>query len=262
MQYTSHYNLNLPEGTDIVNPLVQDNPNYSAIDAAMYANKLRVIGTATHVKTGTNHAITLGDSDINQFKFVATGDYATGDTFTVDGVTVTPRIADGSTIPNGAFKINSTVLCILDGTILNITNIAGNPVVDPSDIILSNGESVEAALVKGSVSVTADGVKTFGQLIGDLTALVDFSKLNANSKLSIVYASYTSVFAAVRISGDGAHFAITDYGSSSTITYQTIRLGDSSNAKFVGGTLQAGSTSVSNSTSTVPASGTVLEISY
>ena len=123
MQYTPHYNLNLPEGTDIVNPLVQDNPNYTAIDTALYGNKLRVVGTATHVKTGTNHTITLGDSDINQFKFVATGDYATGDTFTVDGVTVTPRIADGSTIPNGAFKINSTVLCALDGSILNLINV-------------------------------------------------------------------------------------------------------------------------------------------
>ena len=123
MQYTPHYNLNLPEGTDIVNPLVQDNPNYTAIDTALYNNKLRVVGGATHVKTGTNHAITLADSDINQFKFVATGDYATGDTFTVDGVTVTPRIADGSTIPNEAFKINSTVLCVLDGTVLNLINV-------------------------------------------------------------------------------------------------------------------------------------------
>lgn len=125
MQYTPHYNLNLPEGSDIVNPLIQDNPNYTAIDTAMYNNKLRVVGTATHVKTGTNHAITLGDSDINQFKFVATGDYASGDTFTVDGVTVTARIADGSSIPSGAFKINSTVLAVLDGTILNLINVNG-----------------------------------------------------------------------------------------------------------------------------------------
>ena len=132
MQYTPHYNLNMPEGTDIVNPLVQDNPNYAAIDAALYNNKLRVIGTATHVKVGTDHAITLGDSDINQFKFVATGDYVTGDTFSVDGVTVTPRIASGSSIPSGVFKINSTVLCILDGTVLNLINVDG---IDAASVI-------------------------------------------------------------------------------------------------------------------------------
>ena len=125
MQYTPHYNLNLPEGTDIVNPLIQDNPNYSAIDTALYDNKLRVIGTATHTKTGTNHSIVLADSDILVFKFVATGDYVTGDTFSVDGVTVTPRVADGSSIPTGAFKINSTVEAVLDGTILNLINVDG-----------------------------------------------------------------------------------------------------------------------------------------
>lgn len=141
MQYTTHYNLNLPEGTDIVNPLIQDNPNYSAIDTALYDNKLRVIGNATHTKTGTNHAITLADSDIVVFKFVATGDYATGDTFTVDGVTVTPRIADGSTISNGAFKINSTVFAILDGTILNFIGLDG--VVMAEDCIMNNNTNVQ-----------------------------------------------------------------------------------------------------------------------
>ena len=148
MQYTPHYNLNLPEGTDIVNPLIQDNPNYTAIDTALYNNKLRVIGTATHVKTGTNHAITLGDSDINQFKFVATGDYASGDTFTVDGVTVTPRIANGTSLKNLAFVVNSIVLCILDGSLLNIINVDGNISADDvgfnnsgTDLTASNAEA-------------------------------------------------------------------------------------------------------------------------
>lgn len=136
MQYTTHYNLNLPEGTDIVNPLIQDNPNYSAIDTALYDNKLRVIGNATHVKTGTNHAITLADSDIAAFKFVATGDYATGDTFTVDGVTVTARVADGATIANGGFKINSTVIAELNGTILNLINVSSSD--SASDVTYSN----------------------------------------------------------------------------------------------------------------------------
>lgn len=155
MQYTPHYNLNLPEGPDIVNPLIQDNPNYSAIDTALYNNKLRVVGSATHVKTGTNHAITLSDSDINQFKFVATGDYASGDTFTVDGVTVTARIADGSSIPSGAFKINSTVLCILDGTILNIINVAGEKAA--SDVSYNNAPiGLSATDVQDAIDEVAD----------------------------------------------------------------------------------------------------------
>lgn len=139
MQYTDHYNLNLPEGTDIVNPLVQDNPNYVSIDAAMYANKLRVIGTATELTTGTVHAITRADTDIPVFRFVATSDFNTGDTYTVDGVSVTARRADGAQMKNKAYVINSTVLCILDGTILNFIGIDG--VIDASDIDYDNSTS-------------------------------------------------------------------------------------------------------------------------
>ena len=136
MQYTPHYNLNLPEGTDIVNPLVQDNPNYTVIDATMYANKLRVIGTATELASGTVHALTRSDTDINAFKFVATADFNTGDTFTVDGVSVTARRPDGATMKNKAYVINSTVLCILDGTILNFIGVDG--VVDGSNVSYDN----------------------------------------------------------------------------------------------------------------------------
>ena len=139
MQYTTHYNLNLPEGTDIVNPLVQDNPNYTAIDTAMYANKLRVIGTATELASGTVHALTRSDTDINAFKFVATADYNTGDTFTVDGVSVTARRADGTSMKNKAYVINSTVFCILDGTILNFIGVDG--VVNASDVEYDNTSS-------------------------------------------------------------------------------------------------------------------------
>ena len=160
MQYTPHYNLNLPEGTDIVNPLIQDNPNYSAIDTALYDNKLRVIGTATHTKTGTNHSIVLVDSDIPVFRFVATGDYATGDTFSVDGVTVTPRVADGSSVPTGAFKINSTVEAVLDGSILNLINVDGAKIA--SDVSYNNTSSgMTATNVQDAIDeLQAENLKT------------------------------------------------------------------------------------------------------
>lgn len=188
MQYTTHYNLNLPEGTDIVNPLIQDNPNYSAIDTALYNNKLRVIGTATHVKTGTNHSITLTDSDIVAFKFVATGDYATGDTFTVDGVTVTARVADGSTIPNGAFKINSTIEAILDGTILNLINIYGS--VDAGDVFYDNTSSgLNASDAQGAID----------ELNANITGLIKSTTIsvttNANGNAAINLSSPNVVIA-------------------------------------------------------------------
>ena len=208
MQYTPRYNLNLPEGTDIVNPLVQDNPNYSAIDTAMYANKLRVIGTATELASGTVHALTRYDTDINAFKFVATADFNTGDTFTVDGVSVTARRSDGSQMKNKAYVINSTVLCILDGTILNFIGVDG--VVDSEDVSFDNtgtnlsATDVEGAIKevadRGKVSVTSDGVKTLGQILDLLYAQVDMSKITKDSKcifagavLTLSYKSPTSL---------------------------------------------------------------------
>ena len=145
MQYTTHYNLNLPEGPDIVNPLVQDNPNYSAIDSVLYANKLRVIGTATELTTGTTHALTRADQDIATFKFVATSDFHAGDTFTVDGITVTARLSSGVSLPEGSYKINSTVVCELNGTLLNVLNVFAY--TDASHCMMNDGvTSAEEAI--------------------------------------------------------------------------------------------------------------------
>lgn len=139
MQYTTHYNLNLPEGSDIVNPLIQDNPNYTAIDAALYANKLRAIGTATEVKSGTVHALTRSDTDIPVFRFVATSDYNTGDTFTVDGTSVTALLPDGTTPKNKAYVINASVVAILDGSRLTFVGVDGE--IEASDVEYDNSGS-------------------------------------------------------------------------------------------------------------------------
>lgn len=141
MQYTNHYNLNLPEGTDIVNPLIQDNPNYSAIDLALYNNKLRVIGTATEITTGTVHALTRADQDIPAFRFVATSDFNAGDTFTVDGTPVTATAVNGQVFPDKAYVINSTVVCVLDGTKLNVLNISTAPANYPANKVYLNGDT-------------------------------------------------------------------------------------------------------------------------
>jgi len=260
MQYTSHYNLNLPEGTDIVNPLVQDNPNYTAIDTALYNNKLRVVGTATHVKTGTNHAITLVDSDIVAFKFIATGDYTASDTFTVDGVTVTARVADNSSIPSGAFKINSTVLCILDGTVLNLVNITGTPVVNPSDIILSNGKSVEDAIVRGSVSVTAaSNSDTYADLLAALYTLTDVSKIDCHSKIKIG----NSVLHVNSLDGTSIRFSrineLTTSGQYMVIEYLVYR----SNPSYRTCTINTSGASFSDTLGNgTPGAGTKIELFY
>lgn len=120
MQNTSNYNLNLVEGTDLVNPPIQFNPNFQTIDAAMFANKEASIGTASEVVTGTVHAIVRANQDADAFRFTATGAWTTGDTMTVDGTSVTVHLSDGTAPLTGAYVIGAEVLAFLNGTLVTL----------------------------------------------------------------------------------------------------------------------------------------------
>ncbi len=120
MLHSSHYNLNLAEGTDLVNPLTVDVPNYQAIDSAMFANEQAGVGTATELKSGTIHAITRANTNRNVFRFKSTSVFLAGDTFTVDGGAVTALYPDGSSLKDRCFIIGSDVLCLLDGAQLTV----------------------------------------------------------------------------------------------------------------------------------------------
>lgn len=120
MNHSTHYNLNLAEGTDLVNPLTIDVPNYQTIDSTMYANEQAGVGTATELKTGTIHAITRANQNRNVFKFTASSIFNSGDTFTVDGSTVTALYPDQSSLKDRCFIVGSDVLCLLSGSQLTL----------------------------------------------------------------------------------------------------------------------------------------------
>lgn len=120
MQNTSNYNMNLVEGTDIVNIPVQLNPNFQTIDSAMFANKQGIVGTATEVVTGTVHAIVRGNTDSDVFRFTATGAWTAGDTMTLDGSAVTVHLSDGTTPPTGAYIIGAEVLAVVNGSLVTL----------------------------------------------------------------------------------------------------------------------------------------------
>lgn len=152
MNYTTNYNLNKPEGTDLYNHLTIDNPNMDTIDAAMYANKLQAIGSATELVSGTVHAITRGSADQNIFKFKATGNFNAGDTITVDGVTVTAYLTSGQSLPDNAYIISSEVVCILDGTSLWVLV---NAIAEASEIPFDNtGTTLTSTNVKDAIVET------------------------------------------------------------------------------------------------------------
>lgn len=132
MTNTTYYNLNIVEGTDIVNPLTVDNPNYEKIDEVMHDNAVAGVTLATELTNATIHALTRENSDCSVIRFIATSQWKAGDSVTVDGVPVLALLPSGETLPDGAYVINANVLCVLTGT--NLTVYASKNAANASEI--------------------------------------------------------------------------------------------------------------------------------
>lgn len=120
MQTTDKFGLKLYEGKDLFNPLTVENDNMQSIATQMEANQSGTVGVANQLLTGSVHAITRITPNASMFRFTATSRFTKGDSFTVDGVSVTALMPNGTAIPDGAFVIGSTVLCSLVGQLLTI----------------------------------------------------------------------------------------------------------------------------------------------
>lgn len=124
MQKTTNYELNIVEGSDIVNPLTVDNPNYRKIDETMYANQIATTPRATEIKSGNIHAITCLVEGVTFFHFTAVSDYNEGDTFSFNSTPVVAVLPDGSGLPKNCFRVNSEVLASVVGTRMTIYSFA------------------------------------------------------------------------------------------------------------------------------------------
>ena len=159
MANTTHFNLPLAVGNELYNPLTIDNPAKTICDTQMYNNQQNATCTATHTKSGTVHALVRSIADIPLFRFEATNDYNSGDTFTVDGNTVTARLPDGTGLPNLAFRTNSSILCILTGT--QLTVITNASTVNLADYMKTADYVGAQATGKGKLCENADNANLF-----------------------------------------------------------------------------------------------------
>ena len=158
MKNTTNYNLKQYEGADLFNPLTVEAQNVQAIDAGMYANKTAAVQSATEVKSGTVHAITRTVPGASVIKFVATSDWTAGDTCTVDGVQVTTLLTTGETLPTGAWKINASVLAILNGTVLTVFVSAPTGEGGDIDATTLQGHNADYFMPKSDGAVKSVGV--------------------------------------------------------------------------------------------------------
>ena len=147
MQTTSIYGFNVVEGTDIVNPLTQLNPNFTNLDTDLDNIYARSINFAAYSKSGTVHAISSnrlkpGNQLPSFFRFIPTSDFTTGDTMTVNGNAYPLKLFTGETPETGAFTAGVGVLgCLLGGNVI----IYGKPnmSVKASDVTATDGDSVQ-----------------------------------------------------------------------------------------------------------------------
>lgn len=116
MNTTTNYELKQYEGSDEFNPLAVDVPNLETIDTVMKANSNKSVPEASHVLSGTVHAIIRDDADAPMFRFVATADFTFGDSFTIDGIAYTAKLSSGEQLQTGAFVTGANVLCCVEGT--------------------------------------------------------------------------------------------------------------------------------------------------
>lgn len=170
MTNTPNYHLKKVEGADLFNPLTQINPNWDDIDEAMKANQQAGVTNATHNKSGTLHAIVRATAGVPVLRFTATGDFRTGDTFTIDGQNVTARLPDGSSLPDYAFRINSNIIAIQAGGLLTIVtngasvNLEGY--METSDYVGSGATGKVHAAESADVAATATSATNATNLNG------------------------------------------------------------------------------------------------
>lgn len=171
MTNTTNFNFLIPDGSDNVNLLTQNYPNWTSLDAILKGIKDTGVTTATATKTGTNFAVVRNDTDCNFFRFVATANYVAGDTFTVDGVPVTATSAAGTALPSGAFVINQSVIAIVNSGVLTVLVGGGLSSVDASDVDYDNsGSGLAAADVQSAIDEVEGNVET---LANDVAAKID-----------------------------------------------------------------------------------------
>lgn len=134
MTQTTYYEFSKPEGTDLVNPLVDTNPNWDALDADLHEFNERSISNATEVVALGVHTISRLDTTAKFLKWIATANFTSGETFTVDGLPVAATTPAGAALATGAYVTGSVVLACLnaDNTAMTIY-VSGTTVASDSE---------------------------------------------------------------------------------------------------------------------------------
>lgn len=171
-----------------------------------YAAAANALGQYTHIKSGTVHELTgTGDN----IRFVATADFAAGDTVKVNGTTCTASTMSGDALWTGFFKSGAVVVCYRTGNALNFSG-GGLAAAEAAKITPENLKTGVSVTVNGKTvagTFTADGTAAAGDMLLGKTGYVKGQKVTGTipSKAAASYKPGTSaqtIKAVQYLSGD------------------------------------------------------------
>lgn len=171
-----------------------------------YAAAANALGQYTHTKSGTVHELTgTGDN----IRFVATADFAAGDTVKVNGTTCTASTMSGDALWAGFFKSGAVVVCYRTGNALNFSG-GGLAAAEAAKITPENLKTGVSVTVNGKTvagTFTADGTAAAGDMLLGKTGYVKGQKVTGTipSKAAASYKPGTSaqtIKAAQYLSGE------------------------------------------------------------
>ena len=144
-----------------------------------YAAAANALGQYTHTKSGTVHELTgTGDN----IRFVATADFAAGDTVKVNGTTCTASTMSGDALWAGFFKSGAVVVCYRTGNALNFSG-GGLAAAEAAKITPENLKTGVSVTVNGKTvagTFTADGTAAAGDMLEGKTGYVNGQKVTGS----------------------------------------------------------------------------------
>lgn len=171
---------------------------------------------------------------------------------------ITTANSASTTATNAATTANNaqTTATAADTKVGNLANLT---TTDKTDIVSAVNE-VNAKVTPASVSVTADGVKTYAELFAELHALIDFTKVNVRTKMETA----GNIFHLVVLSGEDMTFFNGGAGSLTGFNIYSVSIkAQSANCHyFAFGTTTAPAVNAADYASNVVENGRTFSIIY
>lgn len=198
---------------------------YAFSESGGYVTKIATSGTASE----TNGVTLINGNGINDFSGMeltgcpSGGSQSTYFLLIAPAIGLTPLYASdtgsGSTISASVPSDGRFILRVLNGTNMNskefypMIRLASDPSTEFTPYAMTNRELTEKVMGADYVEVITDGVKTYGDLMNELYALVDRSKLSKSSHLIYNISSTTiDTLPLVHYTDSEIHFAGNIYG--------------------------------------------------